>query len=229
MPEARVIRPGMLTSIQDLGRWGFQSRGVPVAGPMDSYSHRLANALAGNVPSAATLEVTLIGPELLFDDERVIGVAGAEFDLTVDGRAVAANTAFAISAGSHLQFGRRLRGTRAYIAMGGGIGVAPVLGSRATHLASRMGGLDGRSLEAGDRLPLGDPGPQVRLHSAGTLGVAQRSGDVQMVPDGHARVRVLPGPQADYFADEALRPFRRRPIRSVGIRTGWASGWKVHR
>ncbi len=203
----------MLTSIQDLGRWGFQSRGVPVAGPMDSYSHRLANALAGNVPSAATLEVTLIGPELLFDDERVIGVAGAEFDLTVDGRAVAANRAFAISAGSHLQFGRRLRGTRAYIAMGGGIGVAPVLGSRATHLASRMGGLDGRSLEAGDRLPLGEPGPQVRLHSAGKLGVVQRSGEpiLHMVPDGCARVRVLPGPQADYFADEALRALQAAP------------------
>jgi antagonist of KipI len=206
-----IIKPGMLTSIQDLGRWGFQSRGVPVAGPMDSYSHRLANALAGNVPSAATLEVTLIGPELLFDDERVIGVAGAEFELTVNGRPVAANTAFAVSAGSHLQFGRRLRGTRAYIAMGGGIGVTPVLGSRATHLASRMGGLDGRSLEAGDRLPLGEPGSQLRLQSAGKVSVLQRPGDVRMVPDGHARLRVLPGPQADYFADEALRALQAAP------------------
>jgi antagonist of KipI len=209
-----VIKPGMLTSIQDLGRWGFQSRGVPVAGPMDSYSHRLANALAGNAAGAATLEVTLIGPELLFDDERVIGVAGAEFELTVNGRAVAANTAFAVSAGSHLQFGRRLRGTRAYVAIEGGIGVTPVLGSRATHLASRMGGLDGRSLEAGDRLPLGDPGS--RLHSRGKVGVLPRSGDVRVVPDGHARVRVLPGPQADHFTNEALRALQAAPY-AVGL------------
>src|SRR5580693_5891538 len=201
----------MLTSIQDLGRWGFQSRGVPVAGPMDSYSHRLANALAGNVPSAATLEVTLIGPELLFDDERVIGVAGAEFDLTVDGRAVAANTAFAISAGSHLQFGRRLRGTRAYIAVRGGIGVMPVLGSRATHLSSRMGGLDGRSLEAGDRLPLGDPGPRDHLHSPGQIRMRPRSAGVRAVVGGHARLRVLSGPQLDCFADDALRALQAAP------------------
>jgi antagonist of KipI len=206
-----IIKPGLLTSIQDLGRWGFQSRGVPVAGPMDSYSHRLANALAGNVAGAATLEVTLIGPELLFDDERVIGVAGAEFELTVNGQAVAANTKFAVSAGSRLQFGRRLRGTRAYVAVGGGIAVTPVLGSRATHLASRMGGLDGRALEAGDRLPLGDPGPRERRHSPGSVGLLRWSGDVRAMPDGHARVRVLPGPQADYFAEEALRALQTAP------------------
>jgi antagonist of KipI len=205
MAEARVIKPGMLTSIQDLGRWGYQSRGVSVAGPMDAYSHRLANALAGNVVGAATLEVTLVGPELLFDDERVIGVAGAEFELTVNGQAVPANTAFAVRAGWHLRFGRRLRGTRAYVAMTGGIGVTPVLGSRATHLASRMGGLDGRSLEAGDRLPLGDPRSRSGLDSPGKVGVLRRSAGIRAVPDGHARLRVLPGPQDDYFGDEALR------------------------
>jgi antagonist of KipI len=211
MPEARVIKPGMLTSIQDLGRWGFQSRGVPVAGPMDSYSHRLANALAGNVADAASLEVTLMGPELQFDDERVIGIAGAEFELTVNGRAVAADTAFTVSAGSHLRFGQRLRGTRAYVAISGGIGVTPVLGSRATHLASRMGGLDGRSLEAGDRLPLGDPGPPGRLHVPGPVRASLRSAGGRVVPDGHARVRVLLGPQDHYFADAALRALQASP------------------
>ena len=81
-----VIKPGMLTTVQDRGRWGLQSRGVPVAGPMDPCSHRLANALAGNDADQATLEVTLVGPELEFDDERLVAVAGAEFELTVDGR-----------------------------------------------------------------------------------------------------------------------------------------------
>ena len=180
---------------------------------------------------AATLEVTLIGPELQFDDERVIGVAGAEFDLTVNGRAVAANTAFAVSAGSRLRFGRRLRGTRAYVAVGGGIGVAPVLGSRATHLASRMGGLDGRSLEAGDRLPLGDPGPQraPSLSPARPAWLSRRA-DVRVVPDGHARVRVLPGPQRRLLRGRsAPRPSGGARIRSVSTPTGWASGSRVHR
>ena len=86
MAWLHVIAPGMLTTVQDRGRWGFQSRGVPVAGPMDPHSHRLANLLAGNDADAATLEVTVVGPELEFDDERVVAVAGAEFDLTVDGR-----------------------------------------------------------------------------------------------------------------------------------------------
>ena len=80
-----VLRAGLQTTVQDEGRWGYQSRGVPVAGPMDPFSHRLANALAGNPRSAAVLEVSLTGPELEFDDERVVAVAGAVFSLSVDG------------------------------------------------------------------------------------------------------------------------------------------------
>ena len=75
-----VIKPGMLTTVQDMGRWGFQARGVPVAGPMDPVSHRLANALVGNGRDAALLEVTLLGPELEFEDERLVAVTGADFD-----------------------------------------------------------------------------------------------------------------------------------------------------
>src|SRR5947209_16438849 len=89
-----VIKPGMLTTIQDRGRWGLQSRGVPVAGPMDPCSHRVANALVGNDHDAATLEITLLGPELEFDDERVAAVSGAEFELTLDDRPAPWNAAF---------------------------------------------------------------------------------------------------------------------------------------
>jgi allophanate hydrolase subunit 2 len=86
MASLRVIRPGMLTTVQDLGRWGHQESGVPVAGPMDWYSHRRANRLAGNPDSAAALEVTLLGPELESDSDVVCAVAGAEFVLTVAAR-----------------------------------------------------------------------------------------------------------------------------------------------
>src|SRR4051812_50220439 len=94
----------MLTTIQDAGRWGFQSRGVPVAGPMDPVSHRLANALVRNSRLAAGLEITLLGPELEFDDERIVAVAGAHFDLFLDGRAMPSNAPFIVSAGGGPRF-----------------------------------------------------------------------------------------------------------------------------
>jgi len=196
MSEIRVIKPGLLTTVQDHGRWGFQSRGVPVAGPMDAYAHRLANALTGNQAGAATLEITLVGPELEFDDDRIIAVTGANFELTVSDHPMPVQTAFAVRRASRLKFGRRLGGARAYLAVGGGVAVAPVLGSRATHVTTAMGGVEGRALKAGDRLPLG---PEARRAKVGMTG-----GQVAL-PNGPARLRVLPGPHADYFSDASLR------------------------
>ena len=198
MSSVVVLKAGLLTTIQDRGRWGWQAQGVPVAGPMDPCSHRLANALAGNDPGAATFEVTLIGPELEFEDERVVAVAGADFELTVDGRSVPANSAFVVASGSHLRFGGRRRGTRAYIAVAGGLAVPPIFGSRATHLISAMGGIDGRALKSGDRLPLGDPMRARRAMSA------QPATPVVALPETHAIIRVLAGPQQDYFSADAL-------------------------
>src|SRR5262245_32326248 len=120
----------MLTTIQDTGRWGYQAQGVPVAGPMDPVSHRLANALIGNDSRAATLEVTLLGPELEFESERLVAIAGAEFEITVDERAAPTPAPFVVAAGTRLRFGARVGGARAYLAISGGIDVPPVLGSR---------------------------------------------------------------------------------------------------
>src|SRR5262245_28513815 len=147
MSELFVVSPGLLTTVQDLGRWGFQAEGVSVAGPMDAYSHRLANALVGNPITAATLEITLVGPELEFDTETAIAIAGAGFDVTLDDQSVPPQTVFPVKAGTRLTFGRRSNGARAYLAIGGGVAVDPVLGSRVTHLTSRLGGLDGRALK----------------------------------------------------------------------------------
>jgi antagonist of KipI len=194
----------MLTTIQDRGRWGLQSEGVPVAGPMDPCSHRLANALVGNSPDAATLEVTLVGPEFEFEDERIVAITGAEFAVTVDGRPVPCNVAFVVGPGSHLRFGARVRGARSYVGIGGGIDVKPVLGSRATQLVSAMGGIAGRALRAGDRLPLGD------VRTGGTLSTAPRTPIVPL-PEGSGRVRVLLGPQAEYFLPEAVDALQSAP------------------
>jgi antagonist of KipI len=196
-PGVVVVKPGMLTTVQDSGRWGLQARGVPVGGPMDGVSHRLANALVRNPPAAAGLEITLLGPELEFDDERVVAVAGAQFDLLLDGRTVPSNAPFIVSAGARLRFGARRVGARAYVAISGGIAVPPTLGSRATHLISAMGGVAGRALAAGDVLPLGEP-----TDVYGTVSMPQAA--VVRLPDRHARVRVLPGPQTEFFSTDAL-------------------------
>jgi antagonist of KipI len=206
MAVIHVVKPGMLTTIQDNGRWGFQSRGVPVAGPMDPYSHRLANALVGNTPDAATLEVTLLGPDLEFDDERTVAVAGARFELTLDGSHVPSAGPFIVRAGSRLQFGHRLDGTRSYVAVSGGIATPSVLGSRATHLISGMGGVGGRALKAGDRLPLG-----VSRSSQGARGSSLPSRAYGRSNESPTRVRVLAGPQVDYFSDDSLDQLQSAP------------------
>src|SRR3954470_1525643 len=130
----RVIHPGMLTTIQDLGRWGHQQTGVPVAGPMDSYSHRLANQLLGNDVRAAALEITLIGPELEASEPTTCVVQGARFEATVDGAVVDAGRPFVIGGGQRLRFGARQRGARAALAVLGGFDVPAEFDSRSTSL-----------------------------------------------------------------------------------------------
>jgi biotin-dependent carboxylase-like uncharacterized protein len=172
---------------------------------MDLWSHRLANALVGNGTSDATLEATLVGPELEFESERVAAVAGAEFDLAVDGRSVPLNAPFVVPGGAHLKFGRRGRGTRGYLAVAGGIAIPPTLGSRSTHLISALGGLDGRPLRAGDRLPLGEASTAVRMLAP------QLRSPIVPLPEGHAQIRVLAGPQTDYFSADALDVLQSAP------------------
>jgi antagonist of KipI len=207
MASMLVVRAGLQTTLQDLGRWGFQCRGVPVAGPMDRGAHRLANALAGSDPAAAVLEVTLSGPELVFDDPRHVAVTGAEFDLTVDDEAVPMNARIAVPAGGTLRFGERRKGARAYVAVAGGFDVPLVLGSRATHVGSHMGGYQGRALAAGDRIPLhparGDRGWTGRPGVPEDAVAALASG-----PQEGGRLRVVPGPDRDRFTSEAIETLR---------------------
>jgi biotin-dependent carboxylase-like uncharacterized protein len=171
---------------------------------MDPCAHRAANAIVGNDANAATLEVTLIGPELEFEDERVVAVTGAVFQMTIDGRPAPHAAPFMVSAGARLRFGSRIHGARAYIGIAGGVAVEPALNSRATHLISRMGGLNGRQLKAGDHLPLG---PRTATHLPASKPFERQT----PLPEGHAVIRVLPGPQAEYFADDALAALQGAP------------------
>jgi antagonist of KipI len=185
----------MLTTVQDLGRWGHQARGVPVAGPMDVYSHRRANLLVGNDETAAALEVTLIGPELTADGPVVCATAGAEFRVTIDGRPVSTEGPFVVQAGQRIRFGDRGAGARASFAVRGGLDLEATFGSRATSLISRMGPLGGRALKTGDVLPIGDVG------SASDAPV--RAAPLAM-PSGGTRLRVIPGPQEEMFTSAAF-------------------------
>jgi antagonist of KipI len=188
-----VLRPGMLTTVQDLGRWGYQDRGVPVAGPMDSYSHRLANAIVGNRADAAALEITLIGPELEATAATTCVVEGATFDGTVNGGAVDLSRPFVVAAGGRLRFGARRAGVRATLAVQGGIDVPAVFGSRSTSVASGVGPFGGRPLVAGDILPVG----------SGTAETDQNGRSLPL-PNGGARVRVIRGPHDAMFTAEAM-------------------------
>ena len=190
-----IVKPGLLTTVQDLGRYGHQASGVPVAGPMDTFSHRLANQLAGNAIHAATLEITLIGPELIVDADTTMAIAGGQFEATCDDRALPLGASFTVTRGQRIKFGRVMQGARAYLAVAGGVQTPPVLGSRATHLVSRMGGFHGRALAAGDRIPIADePRPRQQRKAVG----------LTLPTKGRALLRVMPGPQAEWFQADAL-------------------------
>jgi antagonist of KipI len=199
-----VLSPGLQTTVQDLGRWGYQASGVPVAGPMDPFSHRLANAMAGNARDVPTLEVAVTGPRLEFRDARRFVVTGAEFELFLDGAPVVAGSVVDAAPGAVLRFGSRGRGARAYIAVAGGFDVPLVLGSRATHVLTRTGGYQGRALVRGDSLPLG-PVPRRPRH-------VRRLVPTTRTPSSSV-VRVLPGPQQDRFQPDGLDALVSEPYR----------------
>ena len=187
-----VLKPGMLTTVQDLGRRGYQSLGVAVAGPMDPYSHRLANQMLGNDPSAAAIEITLLGPELAADGDLLCAATGADISLTVNGRPAPMNEPFRVRSGATLKWGTRISGARMTFAVAGGFDLPPTLGSRATHLASRMGPFGGRALRAGDVLPIGEAG-----------GGRPTAGHPLEIPSGGAHLRVLPAAHRERFTDDA--------------------------
>jgi biotin-dependent carboxylase-like uncharacterized protein len=197
----------MLTTVQDLGRRGYQGLGVPVSGPMDTYSHRLANQALGNDPMAAALEITLLGPELEADGELVCAIAGAEIEVSVDGVAVPRHRPFHMPAGSRIRCGARGKGTRLTLAVQGGFDLPPTFGSRATHLVSRMGPFGGRPLRAGDRLPIASQGSRGSQGSQGSRGSQGSQGSPMPLdlPEGGADVRVVAAAHRERFTDEAWR------------------------
>jgi biotin-dependent carboxylase-like uncharacterized protein len=198
----QVLAGGLLTTVQDLGRYGYQRFGIPVAGAMDPFAIQAANVLVGNDPGEAALEITLTGPTLRATANCLIAITGADFAYCVDGREIPTWMAVFVRQGWVVEFGARKTGCRAYLAVAGGIDVPAVMGSRSTYLAGGFGGLEGRALGAGDLIPTGTP----------TFHLPDRAGKRfprDCIPGyGDApRVRVILGPQDDYFTPDGMATF----------------------
>ena len=196
-----VQEGGILTTVQDLGRYGYQRYGVPVAGASDQFALRVANVLAGNQERDAGLEITLVGPSLRFLADTVIAVTGGNLDPRLDDEPVVMWQAVAAPRGSCLSFGAARDGVRAYLAVAGGIDVPLVLGSRSTYIRSALGGLEGRALRPGDWLSALGGGPFTHLEG--------RHLPREQVPCyGHSHLlRVVLGPQEDAFTQEGIQTF----------------------
>ncbi len=150
-----VIKPGLATTVQDGGRVGYYSVGIPISGALDQYAFRAANLLVGNDENGAVLECTMLGPELEFRADAIVAVTGAQMAPRVNGQEMPTYESFAVAKGARLSFGYLKGGARLYIAVAGGIDVPVVLGSRSTYGLGAFGGFMGRKLAAGDVLPVG--------------------------------------------------------------------------
>lgn len=194
---------GIETTVQDYpGRVGLLDQGIFPAGPMDDLAFRVANLLVGNDASAAGLEVTAGGFEATFSDDRIIAVCGADMQPTINGEPIELWRSYAVKAGDELALGfLNGPGFRSYVAVSGGIDVPIVLGSRATYMPGSIGGLEGRALQAGDRLPLGE-------HGAANAQEAGQRFKPDLVPSYSSEweLETVRGPQADpdYFTPEDI-------------------------
>ena len=211
----KVITGGMQTTVQDLGRVGYQAQGVPVGGAMDRVAIRIANLLVGNEESSGALEATIIGPALRFDTDTLIALTGADLEATIEGVTIPLWHPVWAERGTTLRFGHAVDGCRTYIAIGGGVEVPPVFGSRSTYLRARFGGHEGRALKSGDVLHAGVPSTVSSRIAASLAGEGRRfvvgrwSASPGLRP-GYGRdvlVRVIPGAHHDALSDAGRETF----------------------
>jgi biotin-dependent carboxylase-like uncharacterized protein len=196
-----VLKPGMLTLVQDLGRYGFQQYGVPVAGAMDQFSAVTANLLLGNPRSAAVLEMMMMGPELKFEFDGRIALTGGDLGPRINGQQVAMWRTLEIRTGDVLSFSGLKSGLRGYLAISGGVDVPLVMNSRSTYTKAALGGHEGRALKAGDRLTV------ALADAADTQGLLALSEDMIPVYAKEKTIRVVLGPQEDSFTEKGMQTF----------------------
>lgn len=209
-PLFTVLKKGLYTTFQDLGRYGYQQFGVVTSGAMDSYSSQLANILVGNPRSEAVLEITMIGPTLLVEtDLLTLAVCGADLSMTVNGNKAPLWKSFVVKKGDMIRFGKPVSGTRAYLAVAGGFDAEEVLGSKSYYAKAKLGTeIKERDILYG----------QVRTSRKNT-GISRH-----LIPSfgKEVTVRAIPGLHADYFTGDAIEQFFVEGFRAVqGDRMGY--------
>ena len=199
-PALEILQPGMLTTVQDTGRYGYQRFGMPVAGAMDGFALRAANRLVGNGDRAAGLEMTALGPQIRLLDDVCFAIAGADVAPLLDGEGVPMWQPVIAPRGSLLGFQAPRDGLRAYLAVAGGVAVPAVMGSRSTYVKAGIGGLEGRALRAGDVIGAYETGGELRANKR------MPDGGIP-VYGGKAELRVVLGPQNGAFTRQGVRTF----------------------
>ncbi|WP_339193576.1 biotin-dependent carboxyltransferase family protein [Aeribacillus sp. FSL W8-0870] len=195
-----VEKPGLLTTVQDLGRTGYQQYGVVVAGAMDSFSMQIANLLVGNRKDEAVLEATIAGPSLRAVRDIVIAICGGDLAAKINGKDAPLWKSVLLKKGDQLSFTGLKSGARAYIAIAGGINVPKVMGSKSTYLKAGIGGLNGRALQKGDVIMGSD------AVKTSTIG---RMLSPSLIPkyEKHMTIRIVPGPHEEAFTKEGIDTF----------------------
>lgn len=195
-----IKQPGALTTVQDYGRMGYQSSGFNVSGCMDRKAFRIANILVGNDEREAVLEITLMGPIIMILQDAVIAVTGADLQPKLNNESFPMYQAVSVKRGDTLAFGFATIGSRAYLAVNGGLLVPTVMGSKSTNLKCKVGGFLGRKLQANDVIPFADAKailPNMENRKAGSCDYAGKE----------ATLRVVLGPQEEYFTPEGIKTF----------------------
>lgn len=194
-----VVQPGPLTTVQDFGRTGYQQFGVPTSGAMDDYAYRLGNLLVSNDEGAASLEITLFGCQLRALRDTMIAVTGADLVPTINGQPISAWESLPIKSGQVLAFSQLKNGCRAYLAVAGGISVPEVMKSASTCVRAAIGGFSGRPLRKGDILRANASDTSARTARIPAKYIPAYGNDLTL--------RVILGPQDDYFTDEGISTF----------------------
>ena len=196
----RILKGGMMTTVQDLGRYGYQSQGFSVAGVMDVRSFKIANLLLDNPENEAVLEITLIGPTLEFTSATIIAITGGDFQPTINGEPAPMYTALYMNKGDVLKFGSARTGSRGYIAFSSYLDIPVVMGSRCTNLKSGLGGFKGRKLEADDYIGF-------RIKRRYLPFFLSRKLDMDEFDQTEATLRVVMGPQDGMFSKQGIQTF----------------------
>jgi antagonist of KipI len=196
MASIIIESPGLLSTVQDTGRYGYQRYGMPVSGAMDVLSLQIANLLVGNKPDAAGIEATITGPSIRFTASGFVAVCGADMGARINNMPLEPYMAHAVKADDLLGFGSLQRGCRAYIAFSGGLDVPKVMGSRSTCLPAAVGGHHGRPLQSGDSIPLGKS-----RHKIPRIIIPEEliSASNKAMP-----FRIIPGPEVNYLASAGV-------------------------